>query len=65
MSDNKSTKLILNRNQIEYIMKMLEISNPQQAMEAFAKMLSSEQADPMKMGAYIDKIIQAKPKGAK
>lgn len=55
-------KVYLNRQQVSFLYEMLEMNNTTDAVQAFAKILEQEGADPGKMAQYIDKIIENRNK---
>lgn len=58
MSSDRSGSISLNKKQIEFLVKMTEIKDVNEAVEHFAFLLVQERADPSKMSKYIDKIME-------
>lgn len=56
--DDTSGKIFLRKEQIEYLVKLLEMPDPQEAIEKFAELLILEKADPSKMDKYVDELIK-------
>lgn len=56
-NDSKFGRVYLNREQLEYVLKMIGTNDPKEAVEQFAIILLEEKADPNKMTQYIDKLI--------
>jgi hypothetical protein len=54
MSDGK---IYLNRDEQEFLVHMLEIEDPIDAVERFAFILVDERADPNKLQDYVKKIM--------
>lgn len=53
-------KIKITREQLKYIMHMLEVTDPNAAVEQFAKMLVSEKVPVDDLPLYIDKIMKRK-----
>lgn len=58
MSDPKFGRIYLNRQQLEYLVRMTEMADPKDAIERFAVILLEERVDPAKMNQYIDKLME-------
>ena len=50
-------KIYLSREEQEYLIYMLEIENPIDAVDRFAFILVDERADPNKLQEYVKKIM--------
>jgi hypothetical protein len=59
MSDGK---IYLNREEQEFLIEMLEIDDPIDAVEKFAFILVDERADPNKLQDYVKKIMKNRKK---
>ncbi len=53
-----SDKIYLNREEQLFIMEMLELKSPMDAVDAFAEMLVVEGADPGKLQAYVKRCLE-------
>jgi hypothetical protein len=53
-----SDKFYLTREEQAFLMEMLEINNPEQAVEKFADLLISEHANVSKLTDYLKKIMK-------
>lgn len=51
-------KIYLNREEQEFLIEMLEIEDPIDAVEKFAFILVDEKADPNKLQDYVKKIMK-------
>lgn len=58
MSNPKNNNIFLSRRQLEYVIKMVEISDPNEAVEKFALIMLEEKADPGKMEMYINRLME-------
>jgi hypothetical protein len=56
--DERRTRIFLTKAQIKYLVTMLEIDDPQDAIDAFTEMLEKEGADPTKLAKYVEKIME-------
>lgn len=59
MSDSR---IYLNREEQEFLIEMLEIDDPIDAVEKFAFILVDERADPNKLQDYVKKIMKNRKK---
>jgi len=58
----KANKIRLTSKQIQYVMESMGIEDQNEAVDAFARLMSIELVDPVHMAAYVDKMM-AKNKG--
>lgn len=55
MTENK--RVVLTKAQIAYVVRVTEISEPKDAVRAFAKILEEEQIDSHKISEYVDRLM--------
>ena len=53
-----SEKIYLSKEEQLFLMEMLEIKNPAEAAEAFARLMVQERADPVELKKYLKKIMR-------
>lgn len=51
-------KITLNKRQIAFVVQMMEIKDPKEAVEAFAIIMIEEKLHPTLMPKVIDRILQ-------
>lgn len=51
-------KIFLSREEQQFLIDMLEIQDPMEAVEKFAYMMTEEKADPGQLQKYIQKMMK-------
>lgn len=54
----KSGKIQFDRAQVDYLMEKTGATEPQEAVEIFAKLIRELQIDPHKMHAYLKRMME-------
>lgn len=54
----KDGKIYLSREEQIFLMEMLEVDDPNDAVEDFAALLVMERVDPAELGKYLKKIMK-------
>lgn len=57
MSNQRVGRISLSKQQLAFVMWIVEIDDPMEAVEAFVAIMAEEQADPAQMGMFVDKMM--------